>query len=806
MSVNKYEDFLESPLKLDERYPTIEEFLCSIPHFFLKKKNVSSEEYERISQNIKESQKGNRFFPKDECFKYLSFFFNTNNVSDIWKLFINRIFKPQTICTKKNFYLREILFPAFKSVWNLTEDYQCYWIDKQPNDVKPFTQLLKEEFEIKKEDKQYIENREQDNYRKWTNGATPQISTLNNFLEKTQCKKVPLVKEKFLSFWFWQKLNELYPFSNENEFTENNAKLEEKYAQKYDSLLTKIDFSEKIAGLDEELEQAKKAWPSVMYGNLLLLDFKFRLRKKDIDGALNLAQKMMPLYFYYGSYKSPLEKCPTEWYSLVLSFIAYEYSISKDKDKKKSLKSVFKKNYGIAEILGIERISLNDKSKEKIILEKFAEKFKQKFKSRFWTHQEENESIPKPNYKKANQYKITWGCAKNVPQLIFFTQLNEFHIVQKLLEQGASISASTLCNESALYWCLKHLAFNEHLSTGKMSLRPSERSSNEASKFFCQEKMKPFITFFENFNSNQSTAVEKSFTVFKEIFNKQLENAKNIFNALLPHYQSPKGNVPSAAFQNLTIKKENILNEAVCSLNLDIIKAVISLYEQYLGLEKKKEWMNRTAEFTPRTPIFWIVRLFEHKTNRKSNEVWLKNTPYESKFPSQPDFINLKAQSMLFDNPYELNNFHECQTDVEGNMINPVFNFYQNLLDVWESAYLDESVSEDNFLSILEFLLKNEASPIETCDCSKINRPKNYNALKLATEIGWQNGVSIMTEWLLEHKKIQAKEIEELRQLAIAYEKCWDRGGGAIFFDHEERAQKCHILNQYFQNLISNSF
>lgn len=817
MSVNSYTDFLENPLNLDERYPTIEEFLLSIPHFFVKKDScVSQQDYEAIKKNIEESKKGNRNLSKSDVFNYLNFFdFGSHKPLEIWNLFLDRIFKGQTVCTKKNFYLREIIYQAFKTVWDLQTEYKSYWISRLPNDKKPFTQLLKEyeKNEDKELFKQYIENKELDAYRKWLNGATPQISSLDSFLEKIKhsCQKLSLAKEKVLSFWFWQKFNDLYPFSDEDEFTEHNAKSEEIYAEKYDSLLTKIDFNQNITEFADELEQAKKTWPPVLYGNILLLDFKFNLHKKNCSEAINLAQKMATLYFYYGSYKSAINHSPTEWYNLITSFIAYGYSICKNKDDKKSIKSLFKRIYRIAEILEIEKIQLN-KDTEKIILDKYKDRFEQEFQSRYWKKQEVSIDIPKPDYKKANQHKINWGTARNCPQLVFFTQLNKPEIIQGLLKHGASISASTLSNESALYWCLKHLAINEHLSVGKTTLCPPESplcNTKAVEQYIYRDKNKPFLTFSENFKntSDKSIAMEKSFTVFKEIFDGQREKAKNIFNAILPYYQNPKGSYhPIATFKSTTVAKENILNKAICTLDLDIIKAVVALYEKYQGSEKKKEWINTATEFTPRTPIFWLIRLFERKENRKSDESHLNKDPFQSKFLSQPNFIEFKALSELDAYPNNPYNYSDYLADITEKCTHPGFNYCQNVLDVWESRYLDESVSENDFLTILQYLLENEANPLEICDCSTINRPNDYNALKLATEIGWLKAVSMMTEWLQDQKKIQIKEIEELRQLAIDFEKIWDRGSGMNFFEHEKRAKKCHIVSEYFQKFIPDSF
>ena len=74
MSVNSYEEFLEDPMKLDERYPTIEEFLLAIPHFFLLKAPIPQEKYEQLKNKIVESKKKKTNLAKKDIFDFLNLF------------------------------------------------------------------------------------------------------------------------------------------------------------------------------------------------------------------------------------------------------------------------------------------------------------------------------------------------------------------------------------------------------------------------------------------------------------------------------------------------------------------------------------------------------------------------------------------------------------------------------------------------------------------------------------------------------------------------------------------------------------
>lgn len=823
MSVNSYEEFLEDPLKLDERYPTIEEFLLAIPHFFLLKSSIPPEIYEQSKNKIVDSKKKKTNLTKKDIFDFLNLFhFGSLSAAKVWKIYVLRITEGMATCTKKNFYLREVIHTLFSEVWGLSKNNSDYWIKNLPNNRTPFTSFLQE---LERTDEEVhnllLKNDDNynnlDNYCNWLKGTIPQIDSLHRFLENIKTfpvQRFSLAKEKILSYWFYQQMYSKYPFSDKEEFTEYNCSQEKLYIQKFNNLIAQIDAdasnSDYVAKYTNKLNEAKETWLQSFYGNILIIDFKFKLHQGDFASALELTKIIVPLYFYYGSYDTEENKFYGAWYSLVLSFIAYKYTICKEKKERISLKSLFKRVYNIGFILDMEsfKLELDDKKKEDIVLNGYYNKFKDLYLPAYTSVHEDKIGIPQPNYKKANQHKITWGTAKKSPQLIFFTQFNEPDIVKKLLENGAQVAQTTTTNESALYWCLKHINLTDHLSVGKTTLCPPKHplcQSQEIKQYIYSDKNKPYYTFgkyFENLND----AMDKSFTVFKNIFDVQREKAKTIFYMLLPHYQNPIGNYPLDAFEKTTISRECILNKAICTLDLDIIKAVIALYEKYLGLEKKKIWMNKATEFTPRTPIFWVVRLYEYKNNRKIHEFRLKNNPGSSIFLSLPNVVESMAQSKLDDNPNASYNLAEIQYEMEAKLSNPFHNFIQNQLQVWESRYIDETISENNLLSVLKCLLENEANPTQICDCSNIGWPSDYNAIKLAAEVGWLDGVKMMMEWMIEKNTIQLSEIEKIRLIAVEYEKIWIRGSGSNIVGHEDRAHRCHAVAQYLQNFIPDSF
>ena len=58
MSVSNYEEFLENPLKLDERLPTIEEVLLAMDTFLLRKADLTDND-----ENDKDSFRNVRTLP-----------------------------------------------------------------------------------------------------------------------------------------------------------------------------------------------------------------------------------------------------------------------------------------------------------------------------------------------------------------------------------------------------------------------------------------------------------------------------------------------------------------------------------------------------------------------------------------------------------------------------------------------------------------------------------------------------------------------------------------------------------------------
>ena len=178
-----------------------------------------------------------------------------------------------------------------------------------------------------------------------------------------------------------------------------------------------------------------------------------------------------------------------------------------------------------------------------------------------------------------------------------------------------------------------------------------------------------------------------------------------------------------------------------------------------------------------------------------------QNNPWLPIFDFDPadlaDYWSMRSPN----NPINYNENKIMAKQELSDRINMVF---QNMQQVLEYKYLDDNVSEEEFLVILDYLLDNQASPITECDCTKINRPKDYNAGCLAAEVGWLNGVKKMAENIVKNESIDTvkREFSKWRDNARMFDREWSMGGFSGKSDHEIRAQRCREVAEYLQSLI----
>ena len=833
MSVSSYEEFLEDPFKLDERLPTIEEVLLAMDVFLARRvgqKGVDDNEKDsfiNVQKRLNEIKKGNKNIDKRDIFLWFEYFgLDKAQTKKFIEKYVEYLKAPMVRASDKNFYIQTLMRSVFMDAFGLNKThFSSEWMNAKTSDNKPFKALLKELDFDEKSIK--IENEKQakilDNYRKWVDGATPEIESLSDFLDLLEERPVsgPLLqKEKILALWFKQKCNEKYPTTLNAEMAMKKNEVESTEEKELYELYAKIKgpkFPYSLQDNEEHLKKVKETFSPYSYPFIVLLEIKHLICKGDYSTAISYIIKIIPFYFYVGDCED------WDWYILVVSVIAHEYNDDKnglDKKTKQarrtSLISLLKRIYNYGILYDIERLNfpLDNKDKEKIYIDNYSRRFSERLDA-LHPYQKVNKSttsIPKPNLKRPNK-EINFGNAKHCPPIVLFTQLNEPDYVRDLLKKGAQVANVSNANESALYWCLVNMDLSQHMSYAKTHLVPPESSLCNDSyirDYIYKEKDEYYKTFVHAFISKNQfeepvflpqNGIAKAYEVFKLNFTKQIESARQIFKSLLPHYKNPSRTNPHSIFSTTVLSNDSILNQAVCTCKMDVISAVVDLHKQYLGEEAIKEWMNQNTSYHPRTPLFWVVRQFEKKYDRPVFEKDFQKDPWLPIFDFNPadlaDYWSMRSPN----NPINYNENKIMAMQELRDRINMV---YQNMQHVLEYKYLDDNISEEEFLDILDYLLDNQASPITECDCTKINRPKDYNAGSLAAEIGWLNGVKKMAENIIKNESIDVvkKELTKWCDNARMFDKEWSMGGFSGSSDHEIRAQRCHEVARYLQSLI----
>lgn len=833
MSVNNYEEFLEDPLKLDERLPTIEEVLLAMDVFLVRRVDLNSEDdneedsFINVRKRLNEVKKEKNNIKKKDIFLWFKYFgLNKTRTNIFIEKYVEYLKAPMVRASDKNFYIQTLMRSFFMDAFGLNQNrFSSEWMNAKTSDNKPFKALLKEldfdERTIK------IENENQakilDNYRKWVDGATPEIESLSNFLdllEKGAVSGLLLQKEKILALWFKQKCNEKYPTTLNFEIAMKKNGVESKEEKELYELYAKIKgpkFPYSLQDNEEHLKRVKETFSPYSYPFIVLLEIKHFICKGDYNTAISYITKIIPFYFYVG------DCVDWDWYILVLSIIAHEYNDDKNgvdkkakQARKTSLISLLKRIYNYGILFDIERLNfpLDSKEKEKIYIDNYSRRFNERLDllHPYKKVDKSTTSIPKPNLKKPNK-EINFGNAKHCPPIVLFTQLNEPDYVRDLLKKGAQVANVSNVNESALYWCLVNMDLSQHMSYAKTYLVPDGSSlynDSNIKEYIYKEKQEYLNAFAIGFISKNQfgepvflhqNGITEAYKVFKLNFAKQIESAEQIFKCLLPHYKNPSRTNPHAIFSTTVLSNDSILNQAVCTCKMDVISAVVDLHKQYLGEGTINEWMNKNTSYHPRTPLFWVVRQFEKKYDRPVFEKDFQKNPWLSIFDFNPadlaDYWSMRSPN----NPINYNENKIMAKQELSDRINMVF---QNMQQVLEYKYLDDNVSEEEFLVILDYLLDNQASPITECDCTKINRPKDYNAGCLAAEIGWLNGVKKMAENIIKNESIDVvkKELSKWCDNARMFDKEWSMGGFSRKSDHEIRAQRCREVARYLQSLI----
>lgn len=759
MALQDYNQFLENSLDIDVRYPTLEEFLLALANCVPEKPS------EDEKKHITDSQLGRRVISKKDIKNYLSSIGLRYDL--VMTLYTNVISQYRLNIMSRNSYLHLMVFALFIMRFNLKEYAHE---NKHPllgySRKTGFTDFLKELIGEKTGYYHNIEMPEGDNSKyldnlyNWLDGEIPTIGALECFLRRVaSIKNSPITvnRNKILVLWYFQFMSKKYPHDEKQFAAKEYLDLREKNDDELveiDNLVVGPKMPYSLADNTERIEKAKEKYTFDEYPFIAQTEIKHLIYQHRYKDAMSIVKKIVPLFFYICAHDIG------GWFSLILSFVVYNYIEIKDKNEKTSLKGLFKRIYNLGCIFEIDGNQLELDKNEEIVINKYYRRFKEWSAIQNYYDRQKKESFPfpEPDYNKAGKKRVTFGDVVNCPQLIFYTQLNEPDIVYTLLKKGAKIDASTPSNESALYWNLINLDLTAHINDGRTTMCPPESKlliNNEKLNNYVYARKEAYFKVLKGDDLDED--LERGYKVFVECVEEQHKDAYKIFEALLPHYQDPKGNWPLPTFQKTTLYRRTILNVAVCTGDISIISSVIDLYKKYCGEKNIDKWMNEIAEVQPRTPIFWVSRLYHYIKQIKYIKQVLINCPTTNIIELSGCDPHLIAKSWNAESPYNIKNFSENYELVQNDFENPATSISQNLQQYWEHRYIKEKLPENKLLDILQLLLDNHADPLVMIDGTTINFSKEFNALHHAICNGWLAGVKMMVEHIQSKGKFDAE-------------------------------------------------
>lgn len=781
MSVNNYEKFLEDPLKLDERLPTIEEVMLATSHFFIKTKK---DQFNAIKERIEDSKDGKRNFNWNDMPEFFSCFdFGSLESLCIWRAYQDTLKEFSMRYVYKNEFICAIMMNVFLKRWDLERG--IHWLKDRPKETKPFTNYLKSELAPKL---QNASNRVKDNYRKWIeNGSTPSIEAFVEFWETiAESIKDDVVpqREILFAYWFWQKFQDDFCIE-EKQWDDGLEKFDKNFHEVINILKErkKLDSLEKVENLLSEL---KKESFSGFYPYILYLDILHLVYQKKFENLLPYMERMSKIFFLIPS--------SFEFYPKIISCVAYLHE--KDgikKDSKKTLSAIFKKMYkmGIAYCL-MDSTPLSNNPKENIGANmcRWARHFEVLFpRNLFYGMQhkiDDSLNFPKPNVKKADSFYINFGECLNAPQISFFSRINDLGAVKELLKnKNIQVTKIGNQNDSAIFWTLVNMSLMHPYGFFLQTIFPPTAK-------YCRRK--DVLEHYLPYTKKQFDEQE-----FAEAFTQQIDVAKEIFFSLVNRCKnSPLRNKSlddfETGFSVTKVGNESILQNAVYTANFDVVKNVIELYQHFVPNKAQiQKWINEKAGYAPVPAIYHLVRIFSEKQHvdlHLEEPLFHYNRPVDNTVHAE--YQQILYPTLASSVPEKINEVEQQRSIANNSRIAQITarNHY---------VIAKKFVHEEECLKILQLLLDNGADPfIEINMEHEDNGPKSYNALKFAAEIGWLRGVKIMCEFAQKNNNVTKEMIDECLKVAVGWEDQWLRLWKDMPYS-ERYAKKCHEVVEYLR-------
>ncbi|SHM06287.1 hypothetical protein [Fibrobacter sp. UWB7] len=785
MSVNSYEEFLENPLKLDERFPTIEEVLLATGHFFIK---TNVELFKALKDKIEDAKDGKRNLDWYDLPDFISCF-DLGNLENpyIWWTYLDVHEKYSQQSTYKNVFICTIMMNVFLKRWNLENG--IHWLKDPPKEAKPFTHYLKSELAPKI---QNASNRVKDNYRKWIeNESTPSIESFidfwNSIAESIKDDVIPQ-REILFAYWFWQKFQDDFNLNYKEKDFDEDA-----FSNKIHEIIILLTERKKIDSLEKVeilLCELKKENIPGLYPYFLLFNIFHLIYQRKYKELLPYIDCMSKIFFVLPHFLHE------PFYSRLMSCIAYLHqSDCIDKHEKKKLVAIFKRLYETGIYFGLldsSPLSKNPKENIDANIHRWSRRFEELFpRENFYGMQhkiDDSLTLPKPNPKKADSFYINFGECINSPQISFFARLNDLDAVNKLLKNKTiQVTKIGEQNDSAIFWSLVNMSLMNPYGFKLQTIFPP------TAKYFKRKDVLKLLAPYTTKHFNEQE--------YKEAYAQQIDIATHIFYKLVNRCKNaPLRNKSlddfETSFSITKIGNESILQNAMYTANFDIVKNIIELYKHFVpNKDLVKKWINEKAGFAPAPAIYHIVRIF---SNKQHVDLHLEEPLFHYN-RLVDNGVNAEYQQILYPTlatsmPEKIREIEQQWNITNNTRIMPVIarNHY---------IIIQKYVHEAECLKILQLLLENGADPLIEINMEhEDNGPKSYNALKFATEIGWLQGVKLMCEHVKKTHFMTQEMIDEWLKVAVGWEDQWLRLWKDVPYS-EQYAQKCHEVVDYLQAL-----
>ncbi|MCQ2124716.1 MAG: hypothetical protein MJZ25_11075 [Fibrobacter sp.] len=752
MQTLTYDEFLNDPLKLEERYPTIEEFALAFDDFFTLRDDINRSDYEDIYNKVRDGSRSKThrtIVNKDTIKKYIECFDlgnNTASVDQIISWYIKAINKQMVMGSTKNSYIRQWFRFFFCKAFGFRESTtNISWIDNVPNsetgkDFFIYLNCLDDE-KILHHLTDEANKKNYQNWKKFSNNSfnSIKIKSIISFLRDVNSSEETVDKRGFLINWFYSKCEKDFPFDEKifRDYDPRNPlrRDESPYTDQLNKLNEKID-GPKGENTKEEIIQEisflKKNVPPTDYPVLLFAEYRHAVYQEKNDEAIELGKIISDIFFYVGSGGLGfIDKTPSLWFNNMAPFVAHiamEDSIGKLKSSASKLYTRLC-NYSYLVNFDLDPFDLKNlqnfdfsNSDDLNSLKKTSNVLFQNvfLPSSFYNKRELSLDL-KYDDAKLNQKEITFGNISGYA-IEIAAQINDVHSFKDILSKGGDVTKTKNDHKNALYWSIHNMMINLPIGFWRSEIFP------HSGEHMYDERIVNFI-----FPGGKKTI--SSLKEYHQVHAEELKKGREIFDLVISKYVESKRIPEQLTFFN----DKDILYAAIARIgDVQVVEKILNGF----GIDVFK---NKNENY------------FEAALGLYSNVFMYRNGIQRD--PNLDPFRKIKSTyKELINNP----EYESARKVNEGCLL-----FSELTMPEYNFESSCQLIYEQDLLSIIKLLIANHFNP-----CLNAEEPqdypqelKPYDSIMYAIELGWTPCVELLCKYI----KSEFKEHWEHRKEKYLY-------------------------------------